>query len=1144
MRREKISTSKITIVISFLLFGFAVSQFVAFRSDLVSSQAASISKTIQTVHESLSQEISSAYVQSEDHSAKFASLVTLTVPYPDSFAVVVNASGQILASETADDIGSDFYSKLSAVDFTEGTLAGLSDAVNMSESYNAEYSTKNNAFYIYTAPVTDNGWSLILVIPSTVIKGTIQGVSAVISKYTSTILILVIILASWLYFIHFYDTIRLTRNKATLAMEHKRYHLALESSKNTIWEYKVADDKLYMDESELASLCGITAQGTDRKVLLNRELIYPEDHTALHKFFDSLISTEPTVHTELRIRNREGSYEWYELSGSKIFDKDGYPVSIIGQVANINEQRLEMATLKEKALQDSLTKLYNYNAFMEKVSERIATMDEPTIFAIMLVDIDDFNQINEAYGYVFSDAILLDVAGRLRKLFSSNSILGRYGADQFVILLDFVPSISYVEDMAQYIINMFHGIYAGNKNQSISGSIGISIYPVDDITYEGLYSKAEMALYDAKRRGKSRYSLYNDQMISMPDSERYTKSQPLMHSITTFEDRSAVDSNLIANSIDILFDSRDIDVSINMMLSLIGIYYNLDHIFIVKYSEDSQSASVTHEWYIDSKYSFDEHLRNEPVTAAGLFTPFMQNAQGIYLTDDLARIADPALLRSDELCRKNTRGLFQCGIRYQNNYIGYVSICTSDKPRTWKKNETDSLSLLSKIIGSYILHLHTEERFNFVSQMDPLTETYNFNAFLGKVNETFSANPGKKYALVYSDIYQFKLINDNYGYPVGDYILTALSSILSAAGSPQDIVCRITGDKFVTLYEYETQDELLGKVKQIVSDSKHIRQQNGESYRLVLKLGIYMAAAKDTAIVAVDRANIARKNVQDYHLSNYVFYTDDMHHTLLEQKEIEDAMESALENREFILYYQPKIDITTKTIFGAEALVRWKRPGHGLVPPDRFIPLFEDNGFIVSLDYYVLDSVCATLRKLIDSGHQVYPVSVNFSRVHLSNNEMPTVLRATLEKYEIPPWLIEVELTESALGASDHYQISILNEIHEIGCRLSMDDFGSGLSSLNVLRDLPFDIIKIDKDFLHSRSTTFRERIVITNIVRMALDLNMDIICEGVETEEQELFLKRIGCFYAQGFLYAPPMPEEHFISAYLEGGPANEAQI
>ncbi len=1144
MRRDKISTSKITIIISLLLFGLAVFQFTAFRSDLLEEQSVAIRNTIETVHASISEQISESLSQSDDHTAKFASLVDLKVPFPDSFAIVVNSDGKILASENEALLDTDFFSSLSSAVFPDGSQSSLKEAVTNASSYWTEYSTLEDSFYLYTAPVSENNWSLILVMPSTIIQGTINNVSDVISKYTSTILILVIILASWLYFIHFYDTIRLTRNKASLVMEHKRYHLALESSKNTIWEYRVAEDKLYMDESELASLCGIKPEGSDRKVLLNRELIYPEDHTTLHKFFDSLISMEPTIHTELRIRNREGIYEWYELSGSKIFDKDGYPVSIIGQVTNINEQRMQMEALKEKALQDSLTKLYNYNAFMEKVSSRIANMGEPTIFAIMLIDIDDFNRINETYGYVFSDAILLDVAGRLRKLFSNNSILGRYGADQFVVLLDFVPSISYVEDMAQYIINMFHGIYAGNKNQSISGSIGISIYPVDDVSYEGLYSKAEMALYDAKRRGKGRYSLYNDQMASLPDSERYNRFHPMETKVSTFEDRSAVDSNLIANAIDILFDSRDIDVSISMMLSLIGIYYNLDHIFIVKYSNDALSASVTHEWYIDGKNAFDEHLRSEPVSSSGLFTPFIQNAQGIYLSDDLTRLADPSLLRSDELYKKNTRGLFQCGIRYQNDYIGYVSICTCDKPRSWKKNETDSLSLLSKIIGSYILHLHSEERFNFVSQMDPLTGTYNFNAFLGKVNEIFAEHPDKKYAVFYSDIYQFKLINDNYGYPVGDYILTALSSILCAAGSPEDIVCRITGDKYVALYEYETQDELLDKVKHIVSDSRHIRQPNGDTYRLVLKLGIYTAVHGDTAIVAVDRANIARKNVQDYHLSNYVFYTDDMHHSLLEQKEIEDAMEQALENHEFILYYQPKIDITTKTIFGAEALVRWKRPGHGLVPPDRFIPLFEDNGFIVSLDYYVLDSVCATLRSLIDSGHSVYPVSVNFSRVHLSSNELPTVLRATLEKYEIPAWLIEVELTESALGASDHYQISILNEIHEIGCRLSMDDFGSGLSSLNVLRDLPFDVIKIDKDFLHSRSTTFRERIVITNIVRMALDLNMDIICEGVETEEQELFLKRIGCFYAQGFLYAPPMPEDKFIATYLEEGIINEAQI
>ena len=378
------------------------------------------------------------------------------------------------------------------------------------------------------------------------------------------------------------------------------------------------------------------------------------------------------------------------------------------------------------------------------------------------------------------------------------------------------------------------------------------------------------------------------------------------------------------------------------------------------------------------------------------------------------------------------------------------------------------------------------------------------------------------------------MINDNYGYRAGDYILISIASILGNIGQKESVVARITGDKFVALYSYTDLNELTELAKNIVYQSKHIRRDNDEYYKLALLIGIYPVQPGDSAITAVDCANIARKNIVDYHLCNYMYYDESMHNTLANQKDIEDSMEDALRNHQFMVYYQPKFDIITKQLIGAEALIRWKRPT-GMVSPAHFIPLFEENGFIVPLDYYVLESVCAFLRARIDAGQKVVPISVNFSRLHLSTDVLPVVIKATLERYNIPPHMIEIEITESALAATEDYQLSILNELRALGCVLAMDDFGSGMSSLNALRSLPFDVLKIDRDFLQSESNSERERIVLSNVVRMAFALDMRVICEGVETVEQEAFLRQIGCNYVQGFLYARPLPEEQFSADYLD---------
>ncbi|MEG0378169.1 MAG: EAL domain-containing protein, partial [Eubacterium sp.] len=259
------------------------------------------------------------------------------------------------------------------------------------------------------------------------------------------------------------------------------------------------------------------------------------------------------------------------------------------------------------------------------------------------------------------------------------------------------------------------------------------------------------------------------------------------------------------------------------------------------------------------------------------------------------------------------------------------------------------------------------------------------------------------------------------------------------------------------------------------------------------------------------------------------FYNDDIRNRILEKQEIENDMQRGIDHEEFMVYIQPKYSLKTLSIKSGEALVRWKHPKKDIIPPDMFIPLFEENGFIVQLDMYMLKKVCKQLRTWIDSGKTPVSISVNQSRLHLHNpNYLRTIIQI-LETYQISPKWIELEITESAFFEDTEKMIEILNSLHEAGFKISMDDFGSGYSSLNMLQEITVDVLKIDKNFFKDSSNSDRGKKIVDNIITMASDLDIVVVAEGVETKEQVEFLKKTDCDLVQGYFFSKPLPMDEF---------------
>lgn len=283
------------------------------------------------------------------------------------------------------------------------------------------------------------------------------------------------------------------------------------------------------------------------------------------------------------------------------------------------------------------------------------------------------------------------------------------------------------------------------------------------------------------------------------------------------------------------------------------------------------------------------------------------------------------------------------------------------------------------------------------------------------------------------------------------------------------------------------------------------------------------------AETAVSNANLARKVAKDMENDSCVLFDQSMMEGIRREVEITSSIPKALAQKEFKVYFQPKIDTDTLELIGAEALVRWQKPDGSFVYPDEFIPLIERSGQVVDVDYYVYREVFSFLANRLKEGKKVVPVSLNVSRVHLQKMHILEFVKGLLEEFQIPCSLVEFELTESIYLDNTEQALELIKGLHKLGIKVSMDDFGSGYSSLNLLSKLPIDIIKLDRVFLKEGEMQESDRIIISCVVDMAKKLKITSLCEGVETREQSNYLKEVGCQMQQGFYFSRPIPREIF---------------
>ena len=411
-------------------------------------------------------------------------------------------------------------------------------------------------------------------------------------------------------------------------------------------------------------------------------------------------------------------------------------------------------------------------------------------------------------------------------------------------------------------------------------------------------------------------------------------------------------------------------------------------------------------------------------------------------------------------------------------------------------------------------------------QLDRLTGLWNREAFFTRAAEAIAQRPAGYFVLASVDIDNFKVINDQYGTDRGDEVLKTLAKYLKKNFSGEDCLCgRISADNFILLFP-------LSIMPKAPKDQQKQAAVVLESIGLPITLstGQYLVEDKTLSLNAMyDRANIAQASVKGRYDVPIAMFSEEMRNHLLLEQAIVNDMHTALSEKQFQAWLQPQYNHSTGALIGAEALARWLHPARGMISPGEFIPVFERNGFIYELDKYIWERVCKLIQKWTGEGRSVLPVSVNISRFDLLRHDLVDTLCGLVSKYGVPVDCLRLEITESAFAGENGRLVSVVKELIERGFTIEIDDFGSGYSSLNTLKEVPAQVVKLDMRFLEGSGNAARGGSILESMVRMTKWLGMSVIAEGVEEAEQADYLKSIGCNYIQGFYYARPMPVENY---------------
>ena len=520
---------------------------------------------------------------------------------------------------------------------------------------------------------------------------------------------------------------------------------------------------------------------------------------------------------------------------------------------------------------------------------------------------------------------------------------------------------------------------------------------------------------------------------------------------------------------------------------------------------------------------------------------------------DVLRNSDTEALRADFAARESgvfrytldgaARALSYRPLAQQDWYLvcaAPVSAVGADMDRIVKLAVAVNLSIVLLfvllLLLTYRVWRKAQREIEHAAFYDPITGGMSAAAFNRAAKARISGAPAGSLFFVALDVNSFRLVNDLNGIEAGNGVLKYIYDRIHSRLQDGELAARVAADNYYIILRAGSDAEVRMRLEEMAADiNRNKNETRCGGFVLQFKAGIYRIDNPSLDVISIqDRANTARSNTGSaQHRELYVHasvYAVASHSQILREKQISDNLPTALENGQFVMYLQPKLSLRTNRVAGAEALVRWQNPSHGLIPPGQFIPIAEKSGFVTQIDLFVFEEVCRFLARRLEKGESVYPISVNLSRINFYTPDFLESNLAIAAKYGIQPELLEFEITESMATESTDKFLAVVEAIHRRGFRCSIDDFGSQYSSLNLLKRLPADVLKLDKTFFDDFDQDgFRGFEVVEGIISIAHNIEMSVVAEGIESREILNLLRQMNCDAVQGYIVARPMAVRQF---------------
>lgn len=484
----------------------------------------------------------------------------------------------------------------------------------------------------------------------------------------------------------------------------------------------------------------------------------------------------------------------------------------------------------------------------------------------------------------------------------------------------------------------------------------------------------------------------------------------------------------------------------------------------------------------------------------------------------------------EELERQGVQSVLAVPIMENGRIYAFIGIDSVARQKKWTAEEINMLQILANILKNVLTPIQIDKQTKFMAYNDGLTKLPNRFLFMESVNKAIHLGDtqDKNFAVIFVDLDGFKAVNDSLGHRGGDILLKKVAADLKASVSAEDIVARFAGDEFLILVNnLESQKEiekLADKLIDLFSEEFSVMNQE---FIVTASIGIvnYLGEG-ETAESMIRSADMAMYQAKMQGKNQYVFCTQEMREKDHQEQELAADLSQALLRDEFVIHYQPQVNLLKNEILGLEALIRWQHPEKGLISPGVFIPIAERKNLIDAIGDWVLKTVALQAKEWQDMGLARIKIAINLSAGQIRNLGISKKIKAITKDIGLDPKYIELEITESLAIEKSYLILKNLNEIQETGVSISIDDFGTEYSSLGRLKMLPVDQLKIDMQFIQAIEESEKDRAIVTTIIDLARKLNLAVIAEGVETAEQLAFLKEKECDYVQGYYFYKPMPK------------------